>query len=56
MVCGFCVIADWILDGGGIRGYSSLLILRHLLTLVAALEQGQSELIKAPEPQWPKVR
>lgn len=33
--------ADNSADGGGIRGYSSLLILRELMSRIAALEQKQ---------------
>lgn len=29
------------IDGGGVRGYSSLLILKRLMFLVAEIEQGQ---------------
>jgi hypothetical protein len=34
--------ADLYVDGGGIRGYSSLLILRKLLCFIAMLETGKT--------------
>ena len=41
-----------MLDGGGVRGYSSLLILRRLLCIIADLESGnRNDLLEADEIQ-----
>jgi hypothetical protein len=44
-------------DGGGVRGYSSLLILRRLLCIIADLESGKrNDLLDADEIQnWTTV-
>lgn len=44
------------LDGGGVRGFSSLLILQALMTKIATLEQADSQTHSSEHPLKPRLR